>query len=215
VIDSKHTPTLKHYFPELLSDPALTKQLLTYGKLVKLSSEQHICLEGSDCEYLPLILNGSARIYKLGETGREITLYRVEPGDSCILTLSCINTFNAFPAFAISESEVEALLIPAKQVRQWMENHRTWRDYAWSLMASRLSSVISLVEEITFHRMDQRLSDYIATCDTDIEGYIRLTHQNIAADLGTSREVVSRLLKDMQHQKKLELGRSWIKIIKN
>lgn len=90
-----------------------------------------------------------------------------------------------------------------------MDAESTWRDYAWSLIADRLADVISLVEEVTFRRMDERLADYL---EQSTQATLKITHQQIAADLGTSREVISRLLKDMQQQGKLELGRGWIKL---
>lgn len=211
MINSENLSILETRFPELIHDPKLLKQIKIHGQVAELPAEQHICLEGDSCTHLPLMLNGTARVYKLGESGREITLYRIEPGDSCILTLSCINSTRQFPAFAVSETPIRALLLPANSVRQWMEDNNSWRNYAWSLIANRLSSIITLVEEITFQRMDQRLAEYLRLCDVDTNGLINLTHQNIAADLGTSREVISRLLKDLQQKKIIELGRGWIK----
>ena len=90
-----------------------------------------------------------------------------------------------------------------------MNNQPVWREYAWKLIADRLADVISLVEEITFRRMDERLADYLEHA-TRLNIPYKITHQQIAAELGTSREVISRLLKDMQQQRKLELGRGWL-----
>jgi len=196
-------------FPELAQDQLFLQQLLSVGEAVNLPSGQHICLEGASCKHLAFVLNGSGRIYKLGASGREITLYRVEAGDCCILTLSCIHSARAFPAFAVCESPLQAVIVPASIIRQWMDSEPVWRNYAWNLIADRLADVINLVEEVTFRRMDERLADYL---EQSTQPMLKITHQQIAADLGTSREVISRLLKDMQQKGKLELGRGWIRL---
>jgi len=201
-------------YPLLAADNALFAELCQSGDYLKLPPGQHICLEGSHCSSLALLLNGTARVYKLGESGKEITLYRVEAGESCVLTLSCIASGKAFPAFAISETDVEAIIIPTSKVRSWMEQQPSWRDYAWTLIASRLADVISLVEEITFKRMDERLAYYLEQQRQQHGERLTITHQQIAADLGTSREVISRLLKDLQQRGELSLGRGQI-VLKN
>ncbi len=203
----------EQFFPDLAHDQAFQRQLLSAGELINLPTGQHICLEGASCKHLAFVLQGTGRIYKLGESGREITLYRVEPGDCCILTLSCIHSDRKFPAFAVCESALQAIVVPAKIIRGWMNSEPAWREYAWSLIADRLSDVISLVEEVTFRRMDERLADYLKQSTlANAQASLKITHQQIAAELGTSREVISRLLKDMQQQGKLELGRGWIRL---
>jgi CRP/FNR family transcriptional regulator len=197
-------------YPQLARAAPLFAELCHAADYVKLSPGQHICMEGRSCTHLALVLSGTARVYKLGETGREITLYRVEAGESCVLTLSCIVSGKLFPAFALSESEIEAIIIPTDKVRSLMEQQPTWRDYAWSLIASRLAGVIALVEEITFKRMDERLAHYLQQQRQQHGEKLTITHQQIAADLGTSREVISRLLKDLQQRGELTLGRGQI-----
>jgi len=201
-------------FPSLSKDEAVRLGLIHYGQAVKLSAATHICLEGSACAQLAFVLEGTARVYKVGETGREITLYRVEPGECCILTLSCILTDQPFPAFAVAETELEALVVPAAVVRQWSDRSSLWRHYSWQLVARRLGDVISLVEEITFRRMDERLERYLARAAAFPPGKrVKITHQQIATELGTSREVVSRLLKELEQQGQVRLGRGWLTVM--
>lgn len=197
-------------YPQLSADSSLFAELCQFGDYVKLPPNQNICMEGSHCSSLALVLSGTARVYKLGESGKEITLYRIEDGESCVLTLSCIASGKSFPAFAISETDVEAIIIPTNKVRSWMEQQPSWRNYAWNLIASRLADVISLVEEITFKRMDDRLAHYLKQQRQQHGERLTITHQQIAADLGTSREVISRLLKDLQQRGELTLGRGQI-----
>ncbi|WP_456376550.1 Crp/Fnr family transcriptional regulator [Thiolapillus sp.] len=202
-------------FPDLGDDKPFLQLILSMGQQTSLPAGQHICLEGSNCSHLAFVLTGAARVYKLSESGREITLYRVEAGECCILTLSCIISNRRFPAFAVSESALEAIVVPATAVQEWMDNSRSWRHYAWDLIAARLGDVISLVEEVAFRRMDERLNFYLNQEKLFPLGQkTPITHQQIAAELGTSREVISRLLKDLEQQKIVDLGRGWIKRLK-
>lgn len=178
---------------------------------VQLKAGQYICMEGNTCQSLALVLNGMARVYKTGATGREITLYRVQPGESCILTTSCILGNRDFPAFAVAETVVEARVVPAATVRRWMDRHEEWRTYVFALLAGRLDRVIATLEEVAFRSLDARLAaTLLERAQAAVEGddrVVRTTHEKLAADLGTAREVVSRLLKDLEHDGRVELKR--------
>ncbi len=200
-------------FPELAEEPELLAALSTRSTLARLPAGHHICLEGADCESFAFVLGGIARVYKVGESGREITLYRIEPGESCILTLASILSGRRFPAFAVAETELEALVVPNALLHEWNARFPVWRRYSWNLVAQRLAGIISLIEEITFHRMDQRLSDLLSRSDRFPPGKrVRITHREIATELGTSREVVSRLLKELERLGRVELGRGWLRV---
>ena len=188
------------------------KDLLTYGQKVNLSAEQFICLEGDFCQHLPLVISGSVRVYKIGETGREITLYHLEPGDSCIMTASCILSQKEFPAFAVTETEVEAFTIPAHNLREWVKQNTVWQDYIFGLLSQRLSNVIEIVEEVAFQRMDCRIASYLLKIGDNNAENIPITHEEIAQELGTSREVVSRILKTFEQQGLLHLSRGKIQL---
>jgi CRP/FNR family transcriptional regulator len=200
---------LGEVFNPLRQDPGLRQALHAAARAAELPAGQHICAEQDLCHHLALVLSGTARVYKLAESGREITLYRVGAGECCILTASCILSRRPFPAFAVSETPLEALLVPAPQVVQWMTEQQAWRDYIWDLLASRLADVISLVEEVAFRRLDERLAEYLLGKAAQ-SPELHVTHQQIATDLGTSREVVSRLLKDFEARGLVRLGRGVI-----
>ncbi len=180
---------------------------------VKLEAGDPICLEGNDCTHLAFVLEGGARVYKMGETGREITLYRVSRGECCILTLSCILTERPFPAFATAETPLQGVLVPAHLITNWNEGSPAWRRFSWELVSTRLADIISLVEEITFRRMDERLAHLLKDQRRFPPGqHVKITHREIATELGTSREVVSRLLKEMEQQGEVTLGRGWLRV---
>ncbi|MEM8723861.1 MAG: Crp/Fnr family transcriptional regulator [Cyanobacteria bacterium P01_G01_bin.39] len=178
-----------------------------------LSANQFICLEGDMCNHLPLIISGNVRVYKTGASGREITLYHLERGDSCIMTASCIISQKVFPAFAISETEVEAIVIPAHILRAWVRHNSAWQEYIFGLLYQRLANVIEIVEEVAFGRMDCRIAAYLLNNSANTNNLkIRITHEAIAQELGSSREVVSRILKTFEKQELLSLTRGVIQL---
>jgi CRP/FNR family transcriptional regulator len=195
------------------ADNTTKDNFLQSATIARLDSGQHVCTQGDECAHLALILKGTARIYKLGENGREITLYRIGRGESCILTASCILSQMPFPAFAVCEEPVEAAVIPANQIRQWLAESALWRDYVFGLVAHRMVDIISLVEEVVFRRMDQRIADYLVQQSTVSGMRIETTHQLMASDLGTSREVVSRILKDFESNGLIQVGRGFLEIL--
>lgn len=179
----------------------------------RIDAPQPICDQGTQCSHLALVLEGTARVYKLGENGREITLYRIGPGESCILTASCIISGKPFPAFAICETPIEALVIHTAEVKRWTNQFTVWRNYMFTLISDRLGDVISVVEEIAFRRVDRRLASYLLQRGTSTgDDDIKITHQAIASDLGTSREVVSRILKDFEHQGLISVARGFVRL---
>jgi CRP/FNR family transcriptional regulator len=202
----KHFPFLQH------AECRFRDSFFAHANLVRIAAGSPICDQGANCQQLALITSGIARIYKLGENGREITLYRIGPGESCILTASCIVSGSPFPAFAVCEEEIEALVINTAKVRQWTDECPAWRHYLFSLISDRLSDVISVIEEIAFRRVDRRLADYLLQRVRSDNLSIKITHQAIASDLGTSREVVSRILKDFEHQGVISVSRGQLQI---
>lgn len=204
-------PRVATLFPGLVGI-GLAERLRGVAARVSLAPGQSICREGVACAHLPLLLSGTARVYKLGVSGREITLYRIEPGDSCVLTASCILSGRRFPAFATAETAVEALAVPARAMLDWLETSSGWRAYVFGLVAQRLADVIDVVEGVAFGRMDRRLADYLLRM-VGPEQAVLATHQQIAFDLGSSREVVSRLLKDFEQSGLVAIARGRVRLL--
>jgi len=200
-------------FPFLKDAEAeVRKQLLSHAVITRIPKGKIIFLEGDECRQLALIMSGTVRVYKIAESGREITLYRLEKGESCVLTASCIFSYGQFPAIAAVEKDVEAALVPANVFREWINRYEIWRNYIFNLLAKRLSEVLSTIEEVAFRRMDMRIAEYLLNLALDRKGEIGITHQDIAMELGTSREVVSRILKNFEYEKLISLGRGTITI---
>jgi CRP/FNR family transcriptional regulator len=161
---------------------------------------------------IALLISGVVRVYKIGETGREITLYRFGHGESCILTANAILSQRSFPAIATVESEAEAVVIPAVHFRDWVKRHDPWREFVFELLSDRLSTVMAIVDEVVFQRMDRRVGALLLHRSGTTRS-IRMTHQEIAAELGSSREVISRILEDFSQKGIVEVGRGMIEIL--
>ncbi len=208
---SAREQAIRARYPALDDDPGLIAAIDQVGLDARLPAGAAICDLGQQCTHLALVLEGRARVYELAESGREITLYRIEAGECCILTASCILGGERFPAIASCEHELQVILVPAAQVEDFMLRFPAWRRFIWRLLATRLSGVLALLEEVTFRRLDQRLLRYLLQRGTENgSDELAITHQTIADDLGTSREVISRVLKDLAHRGMLTLRRGRI-----
>jgi CRP/FNR family transcriptional regulator len=202
-------------FPALRSIEATIRR---ETQVTTLEAGAFVCMDGNVCRSLALVVKGEVRVYKTGAGGREITLYRVRPGESCILTASCILSDRQFPAFAVADTDVTARIVPASSVRRWMDTEPVWRRYMFDLIAGRLDTVISTVEEVAFRRLDMRLAGLLLNMSVPLEGsrthrVLHTTHERLAADLGSAREVVSRLLKDFENDGFVDLQRGTIRLL--
>ena len=156
-------------------------------------------------------MSGEIRVYKIGETGREITLYEIYPGETCILNAACILSHRNYPANAVGLVDGTMLYLPEGVFKRLLAEHQVMRTFIFSLFSQRFGEIIELIEEVTFGKLDVRLEDYlIEKAENDA---LQTTHQNIANDLGTSREVVSRLLKDFENKGRIALSRNHIRLL--
>ncbi|HUI66871.1 MAG TPA: Crp/Fnr family transcriptional regulator [Nitrospirota bacterium] len=194
------------------SSDELLKEFLAIARHQDVPAGKRIYSEGDACPVIAFVVSGEIRVFKTGQTGREITLYEIGPGETCILNASCILSGTSYPANAVTISDVTMLLIPSSDFRRLVDRHEEMRDFVFALLSRRLSGVMELVEEVAFGRMDERLLDYLI--EKSENGKLETTHQNIANDLGTSREVVSRLLKDLERKQEVRLSRNSIVLLK-
>lgn len=173
-----------------------------------------ICRSGDTCQNLILLREGRVRVYHPAADGRSITLYHVGKDQSCILTASCIINGATFPAVAETETEAKGYAIPASKVKEWMQSEPQWQQYLFGLLAERMLSLIELVDALAFKRLDNRLAEWLLLqSDLANAQHIKTTHQFIADDLASSREVISRLLKEFEREQLISLGRGYIKIL--
>ncbi len=198
-------------FPAFQKLPAqLMQEMLSTSVTKTIPSGARIYREGDSCAAIAFVLSGEIRVYKTGQTGREITLYEVGPGETCILNASCILSHSSYPANAVAASDVDVLLVPSDFFRRLVAGNEAMRGFVFTLLSQRLSLVMELVQEVAFGRMDERLIEYLI--EKSENNLLETTHQKIANDLGTSREVVSRLLKDFERKGRVKLSRNSIRL---
>jgi cAMP-binding proteins - catabolite gene activator and regulatory subunit of cAMP-dependent protein kinases len=172
---------------------------------------QAILREGQACSSVPFVIEGSIRVFKAAESGREVTLYRIERGQSCILSASCGRGIASFPASVVAEERCFAAFFPIETVRRLLSEGPSFRDFVLDQYSSRMAEVMELVEEIAFRHVDERLAEWLASEASKVaDRRVAATHQSLADHLGTSREVVSRILKDWESRGALSIGRGTI-----
>ena len=169
---------------------------------------------GFPCPYVPFIIKGVVRVFKLGESGREITLYRVHPGQVCVLSSTCSLSGSSFPAIAEAEEDLEMAVLPAHVFRGFLDKYPEMQSYINERIAERLSDLMMVVEEVAFRRVDIRLVEkLIKETGGKDEPMVECTHAQLAQELGSAREVISRILKDLENQDFIRLGRGRIDVI--
>jgi CRP/FNR family transcriptional regulator len=194
------------------TDSPVAQEFRRVAYYTRIAAGKDIFLEGDAVEAIALLLSGNVRVYKISEQGREITLYRFGLGESCILTANAIMNQQRFPAVALVESEAEAIMVPADTFRDWMRRYDEWRNFLFDLLSQRLASVMAIVDEVVFHRMDARIAALLLR-QADRGSIIQMTHQEIAAELGTSREVVSRILEGFDSAGLISSSRGQVEIL--
>ena len=199
-------PVLQHAGPELVRE---FQQAAFYARI---PTGKDVFVEGDRANAIALLISGVVRVYKIGETGREITLYRFGVGESCILTANAILSRQTFPAIATVEQDAEAVMVPADAFRDWVRRHDPWRDFVFDLFSERLSSVMALVDEVAFRRVDKRVAALLSARGR-IRNPVHITHQEIAAELGSSREVISRILEGFASEGMIRSARGTVEIL--
>jgi len=192
--------------------PQLEREFQSVAFVVHIPAGKDVFIEGDQADAIALLISGVVRVYKIGETGREITLYRFGHGESCILTANAILSSKSFPAIATVEKDAEAVMIPADAFRDWVKHHDPWREFVFDLLSDRMAAVLTIIDEVVFQRMDRRVAALLLT-KSKTQHPLRVTHQEIAAELGSSREVISRLLEDFSQAGLIQPGRGSIEIL--
>ncbi len=200
------------HFPELdgLDDP-VWQNVLDSARPVEVPAGTTVFRDGDGCQNYMFVMEGSIRVQKMAENGREIVLYRVNAGEACILTTSCLLSHQRYPAEGITEADIRAISIPVARFDEGVAGSAGFRAFVFSSYGRRIADLILLIEDVAFGRMDIRLGQYLLDTADD-EGKVTATHQAMAAELGTAREVVSRQLKEFERRGWLKLGRGIIEV---
>ncbi len=200
------------FAPSLFSFEQALLEELEQLEVVEIPPGQVVLKENEYIKVIPIVLEGSIKLRKLDPTGREIIFYHIEPGESCILSItSCLNNRES-QAEAIIEKKTRMIIVEADRVRSWMDEFPSWRKFVVKLYYSRMADLMTLVDLVVFKSVDSRLIRHLK--DHAVNNELEITHQQLAGELGTAREVISRLLKQMENENQISLERGKIKLIK-
>lgn len=202
---------VKPILPALLQRAPETErgQFATNAVTVRLPVGKQILTVRENPMTMAFLITGLVRVYLISPEGREISLYHIEPGGACVLTASCILGGSGFPAIAEVQQEVLAWAVPAEVFREWVNRSEFWRHYIFQLLGDRLATVLARLEEISFDGVDSRLARVLLSGSDDWFG----THERLAVDVGTAREVISRILDRWRTVGWIETRRGNIKIL--
>jgi len=192
----------------------LIKEINASGIQKSISKNETIIDIGDYIKFMPLLLKGAIKILREDENGDELVLYYLEKGDTCAMTLSCCLGQTKSKIRAVTETDVELIMIPKEKMGEWFGKYKSWQSFILQSYHSRMDELLEALDTIAFLKMDERLFKYLKDkAMVTNDDTIITTHKEIADDLHTSRVVISRLLKKLENESKIILFRSSIKIL--
>jgi CRP/FNR family transcriptional regulator, anaerobic regulatory protein len=199
-------------FPELTElEDEQRGELLRAAQFNRLREGDIAYRQGQHCHNYVMCIEGQTRVFKTSESGREILLYQVGPGETCVLTTSCLMAGSPFPAESTAETDVLLAALPASNFHRLMGSSQRFRKYVLDNYGDLLSSLITLVDEVAFASLDLRLARRLLA-EADAKGVVAKTHQQLALDLGSVREVISRYLSEWERMGWVQASRGQIEV---
>lgn len=166
---------------------------------------------GEEIKFIPIILEGAIKIVREDENGDELLLYFVEFGNTCAMTLNCCIGNVSSEIRAICESDTRLIMIPVMYMDQWITKYKSWRTFIFNNYQNRMIELLKAIDSLTFKKLDQRLEQYLhEKANVSKNKELQITHYEIATDLNSSRVVISRLLKQLENEGTVQLGRNTI-----
>jgi CRP/FNR family transcriptional regulator len=195
-------------------EPKLIDEIIECGKIINFKEGDVIIDYNKNIKFMPLILSGTIRVMRKDEEDREILLYYLSSNESCAMAYTCCMEARKSEIKAIAEDNVELITIPHEKLDEWLVKYPSWKSYIFNSFTQRFNELLKSIESIAFHKLDERLVNYLkAKAKVMGKSSIQLSHNQIAEEMGTSRVVISRLLKQLENEKKLVLYRNEIKLL--
>ena len=192
----------------------LIEELAEVGQYKKASVGSYLIRPGEYIRSVPIIIKGSVKIMRPDTEGREVLLYYLGGLDTCAMSLTCCLSAKQSEITAIVEEETEFIAIPVENVDEWMCRFSTWKQFVFQTYQKRFDSLLTTIDDVVFHKLDERLLSYlqkkITSCQCSV---LSITHEEVAQELATSREVISRLLKQLEKRGHLKLMRNKIAML--
>lgn len=199
-------------FPGLRQlEDTVRKTLVERSRIIQVPKDTVVFGPGKAPDNLLLLVDGTLRVQQLSESGREIVLYRVHAGESCVLTTACLLAYEEYSAEGITETDVEAVAIPKTVFDDLIASSAAFRRFVFTAYSKRITDLFLVIEEVAFRRVDIRLAQKLL----ELAGggnSVQATHQQLATELGTAREVVSRLLQEFQRRGWVALSRGSVEL---
>ncbi|MFC7356807.1 Crp/Fnr family transcriptional regulator [Jejudonia soesokkakensis] len=204
---------LKKYYGAQF-EPALIEEINEVATYTEASEGEDLIKPGQYIKSMPLLLSGNIKILRPDTEGDELLLYHLEKGDTCAMTLTCCMGNTKSEIHAVAETSTKLLMIPIGKMEEWSSKYKTWRNFVFNSYHTRMMELLESVDNIAFNNMDERLNNYLKEKVKILNSkQIYTTHKEIAADLHTSRVVISRLLKKMENNNLIQLHRSFIEVM--
>lgn len=189
----------------------IRERLVSQSQIVNMPAGTLLFGPGKSPENLLLLLDGTVRVQQTTEGGREIVLYRVHAGESCVLTTACLLAYEDYAAEGVAETDVEAAAIPRRVFDDLVAQSQSFRNFVFSAYSRRITDLFHVIEEIAFQKVDIRLAQKLIELSRG-EGRLKATHAQLAAELGTAREVISRQLQEFQRRGWVETARGEVRL---
>lgn len=186
-------------------------QLESGSKIIRVPAGTQIFAPGQSSDNLLLLLEGTVRVQQKSETGREVFLYRVHAGESCVLTTACMLAHQEYSADGIAETDVSAVAIPRTTFDDLVAQSKTFRDFVFAAYSKRITDLFTLIDDIVFQRVDVRLASRLLELANQ-DDVVFATHAVLATELGTAREVISRILSEFQRRGWIEQSRGEVRL---
>ena len=170
---------------------------------------------GESLKQIPLLINGNIKVFREDKNGEELLLYVLESGDTCAMSLTCCMAKSASKVRAVADEDTSVIMIPLKYMQLWFNTKHSWRNFILESYQERFDEMLETIDSLAFLKMDARLYKYLTDkVKLTASSTLNITHQEISEDLHTSRVVISRILKQLENEEKIKLGRHKIEILK-
>jgi CRP/FNR family transcriptional regulator len=197
---------LRQLFPSL--EEPLLEELMQHGSIKEIKAGETLLRLGQPIRSTILILDGLIKLYREDDEGKEFFIYHLDAGQACSLSMICAVRHETSEVLAKALTDSTILTIPLEFMDQWMSKYKTWYQFVITSYRSRFEELLKTIDAIAFSHMDERLEDYLKKQVARLGNNLKMTHQDIATDLNSSREVISRLLKKME-------AKGWLIIHRN
>lgn len=200
--------------PSLISDAESERELRELGISRRFNPGELIVSEDATVRSIPIITEGSVKVLQSDDTHREMVLYYLRPGEACIMSLLAGLFHDTSKVKAVAEEESEVVFIPVNKIRQLIADHPEWLNYIFQIYHKRFGELLDVIDAVAFKNMDERLLQFLQKRSEVMKSRtLSMTHDQLAQELGTAREVISRLLKKMEEKGLVRLGRNKITLL--